>query len=78
MALSCARGGSAWISGNVCSPRVAQLHREVVSLSLEVFESCGVLALRDVGMVGVGWWLGLVFSLVFSNLNDAMIHFSKL
>ena len=37
-----------------------RLPREVPeSLSLEVFERCGDVALRtwSVGMVGMGWWL---------------------
>jgi len=58
MALSCARGGSAWILGKNDSQkhwcRAAQ--GLVGSASLEVLQNCGDVALRDVvmGMVGVG------------------------
>ena len=47
--------------------------REVVkSLSLEVLKNHGDMALRDMGMVAMGWWLDLMILEVFSNLNDSM------
>jgi len=44
----------------------------VESPSLEMFEKhrCGTEGL--VGMVGMGWWLGLMVTEVFSPLNDSM------
>ena len=47
---------------------MAQLPREMgMSPSLEVFQNCGDVALRDVdsGHGGVGWWLELMFLEVF-------------
>mgnify|MGYP001864492600 CR=1 FL=1 len=66
MALSCARGGSAWILGKLLLRKsdnaLAQLPRKRVQLlSLEVFRSCGDVALRDVvsGHGGGGLLVGL-------------------
>ena len=58
------------------SAAVAQLPRGVVvSLSLEVFQSHGDVALRDVGSgcggVGWGWTWGILE--LFSNLSDAVV-----
>ena len=55
---------------------MAQLPRGVVvSLSLEVFQSHGDVALRDVGSgcggVGWGWSWGILE--LFSNLSDAVV-----
>ena len=57
---------------------MTQLPREVVgSLSLEVFQNRGDVALRDVGSghSGGGLGLGSVILEVFSNLNGSMILF---
>ena len=60
---------------------VAQLPREMgMSPSLEVFQNCGDVALRDVdsGHGGVGWWLELMFlEVFFSNQNDSIILLLK-
>ena len=54
MALSCTRGGSGWILGNICSLKECTVHwhrmpREVVELPfLEVFMKCGDVTQRDV------------------------------
>jgi len=54
-----------------------RLPKEVVeSPALEMFKKCGYVALEELGLVGVvgmGWWLDSVISVVFSNLNDSMI-----
>ena len=58
---------------------LAQLPREVVgSPSLEVFTSCGDVALKEMvsGHGGVGQQLALLISEVFSNLNDSAIVFA--
>jgi len=80
MALSCARGSSDGTSGKVSSQKLIthwhRLPREVVkSPSLELFESHGDVALRD--MVSGHGGDGLTAKLddlldVFSNLNDSM------
>ena len=50
-----------------------RLLREVVgSPSLEMFQYCGDVALRDVGMVGVGWQLDWMILVVFSNPYNFM------
>jgi len=61
MASGCARGGSGWVLGNA-SPRewwsIGTATQGVVgALSPEVFQSCGDVALRDVGSGhgGLGW-----------------------
>jgi len=52
-------------------PQVLKVLPVVLTLpSLEVFQSRGGVALRDVGTVG---WLGLGIPEVFSNLSDSMI-----
>lgn len=45
------------------------------SLSLEMFENCGDVALGDMDSGG-GMGLELVIVVVFSNLKDCMIPFS--
>ena len=49
--------------------------KEVKFPSLEVFQSCGDVTLRDMvsGHGGGGLELGLVFLVVSSNRNDSMI-----
>jgi len=59
MALSCTRGDSGWMLGAISSPEeqpgAGTAARGVVgSPSLEVFQNCGDVALRDV-VSGHGW-----------------------
>ena len=73
-------GDSGWILGEISSliecDAVAVLPRKVVgSLSLEMFENCGDVALGDMDSGG-GMGLELVIVVVFSNLKDCMILFS--
>ena len=73
----CTEGGPGWILGDVSPPKEqsgAGTAAQVESPSLEVFQNCGDVALRDHGQWA--WWdgLGLGTSEVFSNLNDSTIQ----
>lgn len=57
-ALSFSRRGSGWILGTISFPKSSGTAAQggVESPSMEVFQSCGDVALGDmVGMVGLGW-----------------------
>ena len=49
--------------------------RYCISISLEVFQNHGDVALRDMamGVVEVGWVWAWGISVVFSNLSDAVV-----
>lgn len=85
MSVGCSEWGKCSVSNNeklllgMSNNALAQAPREVVGLlSLEVFQECGYMALRDVGHIwghGVWWGLGLDMRTleVFSNLYDSMV-----
>ena len=80
MALSCTRGDSGWMLGAISSPREqpgagTAAQGVVGSPSLEVFQNCGDVALRDVvsGHGGDGLGLNWMILVVFASLNDSVI-----
>ena len=63
MCLNCTGGDSGWILGNISSPKEwccsgTAAQGVVGSLSMEVFQNCGGVALRDMVMGTVGWGWG--------------------
>ena len=77
-ALSCTRGGSGWILGEISPPKsgaaVAQLHREVMeSPSLKVSRSCGMWHWGLWAVGTVGWGMDVGMWELFSSLNDSAV-----
>jgi len=78
MASSCVRGGSGWILGKMSFlqelAQAAQGSGGVpIPGGVQTPCGCGPWGQGSAGMVGLGWWLDLMISEVFSNLSDSMI-----
>jgi len=81
MAWRCARGGSGWLFRAIPSPKErwgsgTAAQGVVGSPPLEVSQSCGDVALRDIGSGRGGGELGLdwMILVVFSNHNNSMTY----